>query len=364
MLIILFFPIIVSILLGFILLLSKKKQGVSKKILGVFFLLFSFSLFAISLNFLRSFLEPIQKYFQFVELLFYPAMLSLPVVVFLYIKSLIYYKKESIKKDVIIHFFIPIQSFLFNLTPIINGSIISALNEKLDYANFFTLRITFVLLNLYYLINAFTIFKQNSEKLKEEYSYKIGVQFKWMLFFILGYVAFILCFFLLSPKASPYVVYIPFLMVSFYLYFQRFNQNSIELQLNSDIEEEKKEASNILSIDKRLNIIEKVKDHIESKEAYLQHDLTIHDIAREIKVNSSYISNVLNQNLSTNFVTFINKYRIEKAKVILLDKNYEHYTIEAISELVGFKSKSSFNSAFKNLVKMTPSEFKKNKNIK
>ncbi|MBL7937270.1 MAG: helix-turn-helix transcriptional regulator, partial [Bacteroidia bacterium] len=41
----------------------------------------------------------------------------------------------------------------------------------------------------------------------------------------------------------------------------------------------------------------------------------------------------------------------------LLDEKYKNYTIEAHGNEVGFKSKSSFNLAFKKHVGVTPSEF-------
>jgi AraC-like DNA-binding protein len=66
--------------------------------------------------------------------------------------------------------------------------------------------------------------------------------------------------------------------------------------------------------------------------------------------------------LECNFVTFINSYRIEEAKIILLSNKHSNYTIEAISEIVGFNSKSAFNNAFKNRVGVTPSDYiKQNK---
>ena len=202
------------------------------------------------------------------------------------------------------------------------------------------------------------MFKINSKRIKEEYSYQAGIQFKWISFFVSGYIVFIICFFGLNPNASPFVVYIPFLMISFYFYFQRFNQNPIELQL-SDKTFSKKEIQNGLPELKRKEILKKLVDFVEKNEIYLKKDLTIHDISKEINISSSYISNVLNQDLKCNFVTFINTYRINKAKEILLSSNYSNYTIEAISELVGFNSKSSFNSAFKQISGITPSEYKR-----
>ena len=54
----------------------------------------------------------------------------------------------------------------------------------------------------------------------------------------------------------------------------------------------------------------------------------------------------------------MNEYRIEEAKQILVrDSNY---TIEAQSQMVGFKSKSSFNIAFKKHTGITPSLFIQN----
>lgn len=362
MLFILFFPIIISFLIGLYLLITQQKIGVSKRVLGVFFLFFSFALFAISLNFIRSFLESIEKVFPYVEILFYPVMLSLPVLVFLYIRSLVYNVKERIGKEFFVHFFIPIQSLFFNLIPFLEGSLTTEIGKKLDYANFFSLKFSFVLLNIYYLVNSFIVFRQNRSKIKEEYSYVTGIQFKWMTFFVLGYLAFVFCFFLLNPGSSPVVVYIPFLMISFYLYSQRLNQNPVELRLSNEViidDEEKKDSNGPLSEDKRFEIIDKLKNTIESNQSFLINDLTIHDVAKEIKINSSYLSNVLNQDLKSNFSTFINSYRIEMAKEILLDEKHNQFTIEAISEKVGFKSKSAFNNAFKNLVGMTPSEFKK-----
>jgi len=61
--------------------------------------------------------------------------------------------------------------------------------------------------------------------------------------------------------------------------------------------------------------------------------------------------------LDCNFVTFINSYRIEEAKKILISNNYSNYTIEAVSEIVGFNSKSAFNNAFKKKVGITPSDY-------
>ena len=48
-----------------------------------------------------------------------------------------------------------------------------------------------------------------------------------------------------------------------------------------------------------------------------------------------------------------------EAQKLLLSKEGDIYTIEAIANKVGFHSKSSFNSSFKKITKITPSEFRR-----
>ena len=55
-------------------------------------------------------------------------------------------------------------------------------------------------------------------------------------------------------------------------------------------------------------------------------------------------------------------YRIDEAKRILSGDKKDKITIEEISEMVGYNSKTAFNNAFKKLSGKTPSEFRKSVN--
>lgn len=97
---------------------------------------------------------------------------------------------------------------------------------------------------------------------------------------------------------------------------------------------------------------------IEKEKLYLNTKLTLKECAKSIGTNEKYLSNYLNKNHKLNFNTFINNYRIEAAKKMLLSDDSDKYTIEAIAQMSGFNSKSSFNSVFKKYTGFTPSEFK------
>jgi hypothetical protein len=62
------------------------------------------------------------------------------------------------------------------------------------------------------------------------------------------------------------------------------------------------------------------------------------------------------------FTSFINEYRVNKAKILLKEKH--NYTILAIGLEIGFKSKSAFNTAFLRFTGVTPSDYKNKLQIK
>ena len=52
-------------------------------------------------------------------------------------------------------------------------------------------------------------------------------------------------------------------------------------------------------------------------------------------------------------------YRVEHAKKLIRQDKQGKITVEELAELVGYNSKSSFNSAFKKYSSKTPSEYRK-----
>ena len=96
-----------------------------------------------------------------------------------------------------------------------------------------------------------------------------------------------------------------------------------------------------------------------TEKPYLDGDITLQKLAKALGISPHHLSQTINEHLKQNFFDFINTYRIEEAKRMLLDPAKKHYSILAVSEEVGFNSKSAFNTAFKKQVKMTPSEFRK-----
>lgn len=100
----------------------------------------------------------------------------------------------------------------------------------------------------------------------------------------------------------------------------------------------------------------------ETQQYYLENLASLSDLAKKVGESPHHVSQVLNEKLDKNFFELLAKYRVEKAKMILNEDHKNRLTIEEISEMVGYNSKTAFNNAFKKLTGKTPSEFRKSIN--
>ena len=128
-----------------------------------------------------------------------------------------------------------------------------------------------------------------------------------------------------------------------------FQQNTIK----------QKYQKSTLQIVEKEKLVEKLLDNMEIKKSYRETGLTISKLSKQLNLSGHNLSQTINEEMECSFLDFINRYRIKEAQVLLLDTNYQHYTISAIGYEVGFKSKSAFYAAFKKETKMTPGNYRK-----
>ncbi|MFK7934711.1 MAG: helix-turn-helix domain-containing protein, partial [Saprospiraceae bacterium] len=95
------------------------------------------------------------------------------------------------------------------------------------------------------------------------------------------------------------------------------------------------------------------------QEVFTRKELKVADLAIMVDLNEKELSNHIHETYQQSFADFINTYRVEKVKALLLADAHEKYTLVALAEQAGFRSKSTFNAVFKKLVGMTPTQYKK-----
>ncbi|MEM7375023.1 MAG: helix-turn-helix domain-containing protein [Bacteroidota bacterium] len=108
-------------------------------------------------------------------------------------------------------------------------------------------------------------------------------------------------------------------------------------------------------------LISQLTTSMESDRLFLRSDLNLTELAEILGVSRQELSQVINEHFEKNFFDFINAYRLEEAKMLLLDPQYSKLTIRGISQEAGFKSKSTFYSLFKQHTGMTPTNYQKEK---
>lgn len=101
---------------------------------------------------------------------------------------------------------------------------------------------------------------------------------------------------------------------------------------------------------------------MESKKLYLNPELKRADIALELGVSPSKLSQVISLYMKDNYYDFVNRFRMEEFKRMIANEEYRRYTLTALSERCGFK-KTSFFTTFRKVEGMTPTEYLKSHNI-
>lgn len=106
------------------------------------------------------------------------------------------------------------------------------------------------------------------------------------------------------------------------------------------------------------NTLEKLQTLMQTQKPFLDSGFSLPSLAKNLGVSQHHLSQILNESLKQSFFDFTAQYRIEEAKVLLKNSVNAHLKIEEIAEMVGYNSKSAFNTAFKKITGKTPSEFK------
>lgn len=102
-----------------------------------------------------------------------------------------------------------------------------------------------------------------------------------------------------------------------------------------------------------------IDSYIKTQKLFLDPSLSLATLETHFNLSEGYISQLINNFSGGNFASYINKLRVEQAKVYLQNSAYEHYTIVSIALESGFNSKSAFYTAFKKVTGISPSEYKR-----
>lgn len=113
--------------------------------------------------------------------------------------------------------------------------------------------------------------------------------------------------------------------------------------------------SSIMTEDEIEINMRKLNHYINDKKVYINPELSLRDLAKEMDIHSNKLSWLVNEHLGKSFNEYINSLRLESFKSKALDPNNSHLTILGLAYESGFNSKTVFNTYFKKKEGQTPS---------
>ena len=125
-----------------------------------------------------------------------------------------------------------------------------------------------------------------------------------------------------------------------------FNLKEKEKKVGKMIKESDEESTEMLNAIESKMIEEKF---------YLNENFSSQDVLVHFEITRNKLDELLTHIKGLSFADWLNTLRIEYAKNLLLTHN--KYTIDAISSMSGYSSRSAFYAAFKKVTNITPTEF-------
>ena len=136
-------------------------------------------------------------------------------------------------------------------------------------------------------------------------------------------------------------------------------QSETEEKQTDTISDEKKYKKPSLKEPEASKVLSQLQAYMESGKPHLNDQLTLPDVATQLKISVNHLSQIINELCQQNFFDFVNSYRVKEVKQKMLDPKNEIYSLLSIAHDCGFGSKSTFNRIFKNHTGQTPTQYKK-----
>ena len=177
----------------------------------------------------------------------------------------------------------------------------------------------------------------------------------WLVAGIVGIGGTIALYF---PVLKILNLFISMVILCFYLLAQRYPYLLQYGTVHVSSESYSKSHLNGLDLE---NLGRQLKIIMDQEKLYCDEDLTLPRLSKVLSVTPHQLSQFLNQHYNKNFNSFVNAYRIEDAKKLLIEEP-DRNTL-SIALAVGFNSYSAFHAAFRKDTKLSPAGFRK-RNLK
>ena len=352
------FAVAQGIFITLLLLIRRKETYLPNIFLASLVLVYS-----ISVAFYIVYWNDLHKKYVHLNYILSPLIFLYGPLVFLYIKTLV---EKRISKTSYLHF-VPFLLVVLLFSPFYilstQGKIDFFVNK--EYLQF-PWRIYKVLLNIsiigslfFYSFKNFHYLKSKEQLFNNQLTEGVWLK-RIAIFFALFSVLYLSYFVLIEglgwSKTTDYVIAL--LMSGFIYSIGIMGFYKPELFRKKEIILIEKYKHSTLKTEQAKTLLLQLTMYMEKEKPYLKEDLKLPIFAKQIGIPAHHISELLNQYQNTSFSDFVNSYRIEAAKKLLLSTDFETKTISGIGYDVGFKSRTTFYKAFKKITQLSPKAYR------
>jgi len=134
-------------------------------------------------------------------------------------------------------------------------------------------------------------------------------------------------------------------------------QKRLNIQ-QQEIKELKKRLETYSEKEGDSQLLNNLLDLFDNKKVYTNPSLSLEKMAGMLHTNTSYVSNAINSEFQCNFKSLVNKYRIDYCKQAIKKDIQKQHPLKEIAFNAGFVSLSTFYTAFKKELGITPAQFR------
>ncbi len=284
----------------------------------------------------------------------------------IYVRLLTIDRRFSLKKHSK-HLVIPFIIFILSII----GYVSMSKQEGLNYLNqillkgntkgvsnqfmgvvYISSRLLFILQVVFYLITNFRLLNRWNEKLLQLYSNIEGRSLQWVQFFNLTFASISLASILLAIigrnffLTNDYLLVVPSLVFSSLLFFISLHGNRQRGDFSEQFEKENSDQISQSLLNKneiQLLLI----NQFERNLLFKSPNLTLWEVSKKLGIDNQTLSSTIESFYQCNYNQFVNRYRINYAKSLILSNS--PYTLEQLAELSGFHSVKSLKRTFQNI---------------
>ncbi len=278
----------------------------------------------------------------------------------------IYFKMSSSELDVFIH-----NVMYHENNTIVAGQYSSLVELQILRTKMF--KIVFFLEVIFSVYFAYKLIVEHNSKIRSFYSNVAGKDLglvKWVIqaFLFASIVSIVSNFigkdYFVEHNSFLVIPSITHSMFLFFIGYVGFRQDFTIVDFNRDLVQElplpdKNNKSSFCNEDIHSTLKSRLLCLFEEEKVFKNPELRITDVASLLGSNRTYTSRIVNEDFDTNFCDFVNSYRVDYAKKLILEDKDNKLSTNDISVQAGFSSESSFYRAFKLKMGMTPVQYRK-----